>query len=290
MWLCTKAIKSWKKKIRNKAVCSSVTGIWCDCKRGNAWECYINTVWCKKGQHMTLNDAGILNSLSVLLCPILPSLGTATLSLSRSFSLSPPLPVLSLCLWSVCWHFPWQATAYLGSPGTASVQIWLLWLFQCSSHISLRNSRTVPDVVHVLCFPWARQGGFVPAGGTPRKGWSNGIGACLSPWERGDPLSLLQARGCRTCLCTGSSAAWESRQLWLQVQKFSWVWQNAFPVFLEIWASLWGWGRWETTVSEGDLSGSRRHFHVGFIELCVVCDGERNQDFLSWVQDEIPFD
>lgn len=55
---------------------------------------------------MTLNDAGILNSLSVLLCPILPSLGTATLSLSRSFSLSPPLPVLSLCLWSVCWHFP----------------------------------------------------------------------------------------------------------------------------------------------------------------------------------------
>lgn len=22
----------------------------------------------------------------------------------------------------------------------------------------------------------------------------------------------------------------------------------------------------------------------------MVCDGERNQDFLSWVQDEIPFD
>lgn len=174
------------------------------------------------------------------------------LSLSLSLFLSLSLSLFSLSVFGVfAGIFPDKLLAYLGSPGTASVQIWLLWLFQCSSHISLRSSKTVPDVVHVLCFPWARQGGFVPAGGTPRKGWSNGTGACLSPWERGDPLSLLQARGCRTCLCTGSSAAWESRQLWLQVQKFSWVWQNAFPVFLEIWASLWGWGRWETTVSEG---------------------------------------
>lgn len=42
----------------------------------------------------------------------------------------------------------------------------------------------MPDVVHALCFPWIRQEGFVPAGGTPRGAWSSGIGACHSPWER----------------------------------------------------------------------------------------------------------
>lgn len=38
----------------------------------------------------------------------------------------------------------------------------------------------------------------MPAGGTPRRGWSNAIGACFSPWERGRSPFLPKsgAAGC----------------------------------------------------------------------------------------------
>lgn len=88
---------------------------------------------------MTLNDAGILNYLSVLFFASCTSIGIAT---SLSFC---------LCLWRVCWHFPWQAAGLFGTsrdciPTTLAAVIILVPL-----HVSLLSSGAVPDVVHVLC-------------------------------------------------------------------------------------------------------------------------------------------
>lgn len=130
----------------------------------------------------------------------------------------------------------------------------------------------------------------VPAGGTPRGAEAMALVPASALGNGGIPFPSSKW-GAAGHLCTGSSAAWESRQLWLQVQKFSWVWQNAFPVFLEIWANLWGWGKvrnhskWEVIcLGVEDISMLDLLNYVGFVMR------ERNQDFLSWKQDEIHLD
>lgn len=69
----------------------------------------------QEGQHMTLNDAGILNYLSLLFYVSYTSPGTAT-SLSLSLSVFGVFAGIS----------PDKLLVYLGSLGTASLQMWLL--------------------------------------------------------------------------------------------------------------------------------------------------------------------
>lgn len=91
---------------------------------------------------------------------------------------------VSLCLWSVCWHFPWQATGLFGiSRDCIPTNVAAVIILVLVAHFP-EEQQNCARCGSCALLPLGRQGGCVPTGGTPRGGWSSGIGACHSPWER----------------------------------------------------------------------------------------------------------
>lgn len=197
----------------------------------------------------------------------------------------------SLCLWSVFWHFPWQATVLFGIsreciPTNLAAEIILVLIvhFPEEQWNCARGGSCVllpPGPAGRLCASWRDTK-------TGLKPWH----WCLpQPLERGIPFpSSKQGAAGRVSAqalhqsgrADGSNCT--SRSLAECDKMFSQSFWKSGPTCEAEEGEKPQWVR-------GDLSGNRNHFHVGFIDLCVVCDG-REKSGLSQlgVLDEIPCD